>query len=133
MEKEIPNKVKRDSRSKLGAVKFLKDLKKQYNFSVNERNYARTVKLVSTTAFTEGQWQAVMPSKDRVVATFDGQAMTQSQLLDFWQQNQKPGNENDVEEYLRLLFNVVSNDVVLGYEDDIRIKISCVQKLSSGI
>ena len=117
MEKEITNKVKRDSRSKLGAVKFLKDLKKQYNFSVNERNYARTVKLVSTTAFTEGQWQAVMPSKDRVVATFDGQAMTQSQLLDFWQQNQKPGNENDVEEYLRLLFNVVSNDVVLGYED----------------
>lgn len=117
LEKEIKSKVKRDSRSKLGAAKFVKDLKRNYEFEVQEKNYLRTVKLVDKETFTKGQWKAPEPSRDRVVATFADQKITQSQILGFWEQNQKPGREDGVDEYLKLLFNVVSNDIVIGYED----------------
>lgn len=117
LEKEIKSKVKRDSRSKLGAAKFVKDLKRGYYFKVNERNYLRTVKLVDDAAFVKGEWTPTVASRDRVVATFADQEIKQSQILNFWKQNQKPGREDGVDEYLKLLFNVVSNDLVIGYED----------------
>jgi peptidyl-prolyl cis-trans isomerase SurA len=58
-----------------------------------------------------------MFKNDRVVATYADQELLQSTVLNFWSKNQKPQDVADVEEYLRLLFNVVSNDKVIAYED----------------
>jgi peptidyl-prolyl cis-trans isomerase SurA len=54
---------------------------------------------------------------DRSVATFADQELRQSTILEFWAKNQKQQSEDAIEEYLRLLFNVVSNDKIIAYED----------------
>lgn len=118
LKKDIKNKVKRDSRSQVGAKKFVNTLKRNYEFTVNERNYKRTVAMVDAALFATGNWVAPEKVKnDRVVATYADQKLLQSTVLAFWGKNQKPQDVEDVEEYLRLLFNVVSNDKVIAYED----------------
>ena len=118
LKKDIKSKVKRDSRSQVGAKKFVNTLKRNYEFTVNERNYKRTVALVDAALFATGNWVAPEKVKnDRVVATYADQKLLQSTVLAFWGKNQKPQDVEDVEEYLRLLFNVVSNDKVIAYED----------------
>ena len=117
LEKEIKSKVKRDSRSQVGAKKFVNTLKRNYNFTVNERNYRRTVALVDAAKFATGQWEAPSIKTDRVVATYADAELRQSTVLAFWAKNQKPQTTEGVEEYLRLLFNVVSNDNIIAYED----------------
>ena len=117
LEKEIKSKVKRDSRSQVGAKKFVNTLKRNYNFTVNERNYRRTVALVDAAKFATGQWEAPSIKTDRAVATYADAELRQSTVLAFWAKNQKPQTTEGVEEYLRLLFNVVSNDNIIAYED----------------
>lgn len=118
LKKDIKSKVKRDSRSQVGAKKFVNTLKRNYEFTVNERNYKRTVSMVDAALFATGNWVAPEKVKnDRVVATYADQKLLQSTVLAFWGKNQKPQDVEDVEEYLRLLFNVVSNDKVIAYED----------------
>jgi peptidyl-prolyl cis-trans isomerase SurA len=117
LKKEIKSKVKRDSRSQVGAKKFVNTLKRNYNFTVNERNYRRTVALVDAAKFATGQWEAPSIKTDRVVATYADAELRQSTVLAFWAKNQKPQTTEGVEEYLRLLFNVVSNDNIIAYED----------------
>jgi peptidyl-prolyl cis-trans isomerase SurA len=118
LKKEIKSKVKRDSRSQVGAKKFVNTLKRSYEFAVNERNYKRTVAMVDAALFATGNWVAPEKVKnDRVVATYADQKLLQSTVLNFWSKNQKPQSVDDVEEYLRMLFNVVSNNEVIAYED----------------
>ncbi|HCP40985.1 MAG TPA: hypothetical protein DIT65_04255, partial [Cryomorphaceae bacterium] len=117
LEKEIKSKVKRDSRSQVGAKKFVNTLKRNYNFTVNERNYRRTVAVVDADKFATGQWEAPSVKNDRVVATYADIELLQSTILSFWAENQKIQPTEGVEEYLRLLFNVVSNDNIIAYED----------------
>mgnify|MGYP001057016396 CR=1 FL=1 len=118
LKKDIKSKVKRDSRSQVGAKKFVNTLKRTYNFTINERNYKRTVAMVNVEEFAAGNWTAPTElNRDRVVATFADQQLLQSTVLAFWGKNQKPQKEEAVEEYLRLLLNVVSNDKIIAYED----------------
>lgn len=117
LKKEILAKIKRDARSQTGAKKFVNRLKKEHNFTVNERNYSRTVSLVNAKDFVEGNWQAPTLKRDRVLATFSDGKLYQSQVLSFWQKNQKVMQAEDVEEYLKVLFNVTANDALIGYED----------------
>lgn len=117
LQKEIARKVKRDSRGKLGAAKFVKQLRKDLEFSVNERNYDRTVALVDIAAFKAGEFKLKRANKrDYVVATYADQNIMQSQLLSFWKQNMRPGLDK-VEEFLRMQFDVVATDAMIGYED----------------
>ncbi len=117
LQKEISRKVKRDSRGKLGAAKFVKQLRKDLNFDVNERNYDRAVAMIDKNAFKSGEFKLKRSNKrDYVVATFADQQIMQSQLLNFWKLNMRQGLEK-VEEYLRLQFDVMATDLIIGYED----------------
>ena len=117
LKKEIKSKVKRDSRSQIGAKKFVNTLKRNYEFSVNERNYKKAVALVDVKQYAAGTWTVPNLKTDRSVATFADQELRQSTILEFWAKNQKQQSEESIEEYLRLLFNVISNDKIIAYED----------------
>ena len=117
LKKEIKSKVKRDSRSQIGAKKFVNTLKRNYEFSVNERNYKKAVALVDVKQYAAGIWTVPNMKTDRSVATFADQELRQSTILEFWAKNQKQQSEESIEEYLRLLFNVISNDKIIAYED----------------
>jgi len=117
LKKEIKSKVKRDSRSQIGAKKFVNTLKRSYEFSVNERTYTKTIALVDVKQYAAGNWTIPDLKTDRSVATFADQELRQSTILEFWAKNQKQQSEDAIEEYLRLLFNVVSNDKIIAYED----------------
>ena len=117
LKKEIKSKVKRDSRSQIGAKKFVNTLKRNYEFSVNERNYKKAVALVDVKQYAAGIWTVPNLKTDRSVATFADQELRQSTILEFWAKNQKQQSEESIEEYLRLLFNVISNDKIIAYED----------------
>ena len=117
LKKEIKSKVKRDSRSQIGAKKFVNTLKRNYEFSVSERIYTKTIALVDVKQYAAGDWTVPDLKTDRSVATFADQELRQSTILEFWAKNQKQQSEDAIEEYLRLLFNVASNDKIIAYED----------------
>ncbi|MAZ96035.1 MAG: hypothetical protein CMP53_00775 [Flavobacteriales bacterium] len=118
LEKEIMAKIKRDNRSQLGAARFVKSLKTEYDFTIDERDYRKAVALVNQAGYAKGTWEAPKTRYDRVIATYADEELLLSELLEFWSKNQKSMQEASVVEYLRLLFDVYANDRIIGYEDN---------------
>ncbi len=117
LKSELKKKVKRDTRSRVGATRFMKRLKTEYDFAIDERWLGRTMNLVDKNAFGTGTWEIPALSRDRVVATFANEKIYQSEVLKFWAKNQNQSNEAVRVEFLRVLFNAYSNDRMIAYED----------------
>ena len=117
MAKELSKKVKRDSRNAIGAKRFVKQLKQDYNFKIDEKSYAYALKLVDMDAFENHTWEVPARYQNRTVATFADQKVTVSDVLPFWAQNQQAEVGGKGEEFLRLQFNTLCNDKVVTYED----------------
>lgn len=117
MAKELSKKVKRDSRNAIGAKRFVKQLKQDYNFKIDEKGYAYALKLVNMDAFENHTWEVPTRYQNRTVATFADQKVTVSDVLPFWAQNQQAEVGGKGEEFLRLQFNTLCNDKVVAYED----------------
>ena len=112
LKSELKKKVKRDTRSRVGATRFMKRLKSEYDFDIDERWLGRTMN-----AFGTGTWVIPTLSRDRVVATFANEKIYQSEVLEFWAKNQNQSSEAVRVEFLRVLFNAYSNDRMIAYED----------------
>jgi peptidyl-prolyl cis-trans isomerase SurA len=117
LKSELKKKVKRDTRSRVGATRFMKRLKSEYDFAIDERWLGRTMNLVDKNAFGTGTWVIPTLSRDRVVATFANEKIYQSEVLEFWAKNQNQSSEAVRVEFLRVLFNAYSNDRMIAYED----------------
>jgi len=117
LQSELKKKVKRDTRSRVGATRFMKRLKSEYDFAIDERWLGRTMNLVDKNAFGTGTWEIPTLSRDRVVATFANEKIYQSEVLEFWAKNQNQSSEAVRVEFLRVLFNEYSNDRMIAYED----------------
>jgi peptidyl-prolyl cis-trans isomerase SurA len=117
LQSELKKKVKRDTRSRVGATRFMKRLKSEYDFTIDERWLGRTMNLVDKNAFGTGTWEIPTLSRDRVVATFANEKIYQSEVLEFWAKNQNQSSEAVRVEFLRVLFNAYSNDRMIAYED----------------
>jgi len=117
LEKELSRKVKRDSRNTIGAKRFVKQLKQDYAFKVDERGYAYAKKLVDMEAFEAHTWEVPKRFQDRTVATFADQSVKVGQLLEFWAKNQQVEVGGKGDEFLRLQFNTLCNDQIVAYED----------------
>ena len=117
MAKELRKKVKRDSRNAIGAKRFIKKVKQDYNFKIDENGYAYAVRLVNIEAFENHTWYIPERYKNRTVATFANQKIMVSDVLSFWVQNQQVEVGGKCEEFLRLQFNTLCNDKVMAYED----------------
>mgnify|MGYP003320638155 FL=1 len=117
MAKELSKKVQRDSRNAIGAKRFVKQLKQDYNFKIDEKGYAYALQLVNLNAFENHIWQVPARYQNRTVATFADQKVTVSDVLPFWAQNQQVEVGGKGEEFLRLQFNTLCNDKVVAYED----------------
>ena len=117
LKSELSKKVKRDTRSRVGATRFMKRLKSDYDFSIDERWLSRTMNLVDKNAFGTGSWELPSLSRDRVVASFANERLYQSEVLEFWFKNQNQSGEAVREELLRVQFNTYANDRLMAYED----------------
>jgi len=117
LQSELKKKVKRDTRSRVGATRFMKRLKSENDFAIDERWLGRTMNLVDKNAFGTGTWEIPTLSRDRVVATFANEKIYQSEVLEFWAKNQNQSSEAVRVEFLRVLFNAYSNDRMIAYED----------------
>ena len=117
LQSELKKKVKRDTRSRVGATRFMKRLKSEYDFAIDERWLGRTMNLVDKNAFGTGTWEIPTLSRDRVVATFANEKIYQSEVLEFWAKNQNQSSEAVRVEFLRVLFNAYSNDRMIAYEE----------------
>jgi len=73
MAKELSKKVQRDSRNAIGAKRFVKQLKQDYNFKIDEKGYAYALQLVNLNAFENHIWQVPARYQNRTVATFADQ------------------------------------------------------------
>jgi len=117
LKSELKKKVNRDVRSRVGATRFMKRLKSEYDFAIDERWLGRTMNLMDKNAFGTGAWEIPTLSRDRVVATFANEKIYQSEVLEFWSKNQNQSSEAVRVEFLRVLFNAYSNDRLIAYED----------------
>ena len=117
LKSELSKKVKRDTRSRVGATRFMKRLKSEYDYTIDERSLGRTMNLVDKNAFGTGLWEVPTLSRDRVVATFATEKIYQSEVLEFWAKNQNQSGEAVRVEFLRVLFNTYANDRMMAYED----------------
>ena len=117
LKSELKKKVKRDTRSRVGASRFMKRLKSEFDFSIDERWLGRTMNLVDKNAFGTGVWELPSLSRDRVVATFAEEKIYQSEVLKFWSKNQRQDDQAVRVEFLRVLFNMYANDRMMALED----------------
>ena len=117
LKSELKKKVKRDTRSRVGASRFMKRLKSEFDFSIDERWLGRTMNLVDKNAFGTGVWEIPSLSRDRVVATFADEKIYQSEVLKFWSKNQRQDDKAVRVEFLRVLFNMYANDRMMALED----------------
>jgi len=87
---DLFTKVKGDSRSLSVRKSFVDNLKKEYNFKVNEKN-AQAVKKYIDNSFFEGKWEIPTNKKlDKVVLSWDGGERTQLDFLKFIAKNMLP-------------------------------------------
>lgn len=117
LKSELKKKVKRDTRSRVGASRFMKRLKSEFDFSIDERWLGRTMNLVDKNAFGTGVWEIPSLSRDRVIATFADEKIYQSEVLKFWSKNQRQDDKAVRVEFLRVLFNMYANDRMMALED----------------
>lgn len=117
LKSELKKKVKRDTRSRVGASRFMKRLMSEFDFSIDERWLGRTMNLVDKNAFGTGVWEIPSLSRDRVVATFADEKIYQSEVLKFWSKNQRQDDKAVRVEFLRVLFNMYANDRMMALED----------------
>lgn len=117
LKSELKKKVKRDTRSRVGASRFMKRLKSEFDFSIDERWLGRTMNLVDKNAFGTGVWELPSLSRDRVIATFADEKIYQSEVLKFWSKNQRQDDKAVRVEFLRVLFNMYANDRMMALED----------------
>ena len=117
MAKELSKKVKRDSRNAIGAERFVKQLKQDYNFKIDEKGYAYALKLVNMDAFENHTWYMPERYQNRTVATFANQKVTISDVLPFWVQNQQAEVGGKWRRISSLAIQHLCNDKVVAYED----------------
>jgi peptidyl-prolyl cis-trans isomerase SurA len=113
----IAQQVKRDSRSTLGAERFLNGIKKAYHLKIDEARYTQALKLVDEKLFLSGEWKIPALKRDYNVVTWDGGTLTQTQLLDLWSTKQKPRTKLALEKYLRDAFEAWVDAALIAYED----------------
>lgn len=116
MERELKQKIKRDSRANSGQTQFLKRLKKEYNFTIDEKALKQALKLVNHQDYAAAKWLAPSMKRDRVIASFDGQDIYQSLILGHWQNEMTKRANVDVAVYLKNLTEDLFNQALLVYE-----------------
>lgn len=115
--KELKKKVKRDSRNAIGAKRFIKQLKQEYDFKIDEKGYAYALRLVDLDAFENHTWEVPARYQNRTAASFAGQRITVTDVLTWWAKNQQGNDVGKDEEFLRAQFNTLCNDKLVAYEE----------------
>jgi len=119
LEKELKQKVQRDTRSQLSKASFIAKLKKEYNFQEYPKAWKSFMKQMDTTVYA-GTWAPEKPKKlKKVMYTFNNEDFTQMDLAEYIMAEQrKEGNKDlSLSAYAQRKYNAQVNAMVVEYED----------------
>lgn len=117
LEPSISKQVAKDSRANIGEFNFVKKLKKEYAFEVNQKLYDKTRKYIQDELYSTGKWEVPELRKDKAVVTFSNQEILQSELLEFWQTQMTKAKVKNWDTYLFTKFDQYCVSRLLDFED----------------
>jgi len=110
LKKEIKSKVKRDSRSQIGAKKFVNTLKRNYEFSVSERNlYKSASQLVDVQHVCSWRLgRTKFENRPQCSYLCRSKTYAKAQSWNFWSKESKAQmqSEDAIEEYLAIALSM---------------------------
>lgn len=115
---DLKNKIARDSRAELNKKSFINKLKKEYNYSFNQKALDVFYKKSDTTLYA-GKFQVAEAANPKdVLFTFAGKNYLVSDFAEYAEDAQKNFFRNGVENLRKDMFENYSNKVINEYEED---------------
>jgi len=116
MEKEIKNKVSKDSRAEQTKKSFIEKLKKEYNYSIDEIELAKLIEKADSNAF-EGKLYAAKKSLEKPLIRMNGLTITVSEFNENMRTKGRSKPTMSPGDYIRTSANKLGEDKLLQIED----------------
>lgn len=117
VEKEIKSKVSKDGRSEVTRKSFVEKLKRQYNFTMNEKELAKVVAKADSNAY-EGKVVIKKSVLKKPIFTIDGKASTFGEFNDFMRLKGRGKAVVSPGDHVRNMVAKFAEEKLLDYEDD---------------
>ena len=119
MEKDLRNRIGRDSRSDIPKTTFINKRKKEYNFKDDKKALKPFYQSLDTSYFS-GNWKPSdkLARSKKTLFTLDGNTFTQADFLAYLEQGMRPGrSQSDVANLVNDSYEAYVNKVIMDYED----------------
>ncbi len=116
MEKEIKNKVSKDSRAEQTKKSFIEKLKKEYNYSIDEIELAKLIEKADSNAF-EGKLYVAKKSLEKPLIRMNGLTITVSEFNENMRTKGRSKPTMSPGDYIRTSANKLGEDKLLQIED----------------
>ncbi len=114
----LERRINRDaSRSAKSKAVIVERLKKEYNFSVNKKNYEEFYRMVDPSIFSARWDPNPALQKKGVICSLDGKDIPQSEFAKYLALNMRVGREAPIAEYLDKQFAGFVEGTILSYEE----------------
>ncbi len=116
-EPEMSKRLKKDKRAQKSRDIIISDIKKEYNYTVNEEGLNGMYELIDSSIY-KGKW--VVPENitlNFIVFTLGDRTYSQQEFAAFIQNNQKIGKEENLNEFINKKFKEFSDEECKAYED----------------
>lgn len=116
MEKEIKNKVSKDSRAEQTKKSFIEKLKKEYNYSIDEIELSKLIEKADSNAF-EGKLYVAKKSLEKPLIRMNGLTITVSEFNENMRTKGRSKPTMSPGDYIRLSASKLGEDKLLQIED----------------
>ncbi len=116
MEKEIKSKVQKDSRADKTKNSFLNKLKKEFNYSENEKVINAIIAAADTNVF-KNTWTLKKKLKKSVICTINGEKVTGAQFADYINHKRPTKLKMSPHDFVANEIKTYTNDRVVQFED----------------
>lgn len=116
-EPEMEKRMKKDKRAQKSRDVIISDIKKEYNYTVNEEGLNGMYELVDS-AIYQGKW--IVPENitlNLIVFTLGDRTYSQQEFATFIEGNQNIGKEENKNEFINKKFKEFSDEECRAYED----------------
>jgi peptidyl-prolyl cis-trans isomerase SurA len=116
MEKEIKNKVSKDGRAEKTKASFMKKLKQQYKFSLDEK-VLEEVALKADTNIFNGKWNLSKKELQKILFSFDGKVYKVEYLHELLTKRDRVKVKMSPKEYVVYEGKLTGDNQIMRYED----------------
>ncbi len=117
LKNRIKNKISKDARASKSREAVIKKLKKEYNFSFDQKALSEFYKVIDSTVF-EGKWEAKKAKGlNKTLMTIDNKKYSQKDFAEYIAANKRRRKKTDIKILVNEMFNKYADDKIIKYEE----------------